>query len=170
MTVIVKVGRRVPRNTAQRVWGKIRGLLTFQENIWLIIKDSFNTAKKKASKADFSFVVTKDSENEDLHWKIEWIIITINGTRDEELDEYNGAMSMWQDFKKNKMFNRKITDSKKTLGKAFKTDQLTPEQVKKCYEKGYGAVEDNSIHEKLLEVGIMTHVEKDWDDENEIYN
>ena len=62
MTVLINVGRRVPRSWFRRTAKKIGGLISFQENIWVIMNQSLNLAKKKAN-ADgrLKFVMTKNN-------------------------------------------------------------------------------------------------------------
>ena len=44
--------------------------------------------------------------------------------------------------------------------KPFKTTRLTAEQLRNAYETGYGMIGEETIAQKLLELGIMTHIEK----------
>ena len=57
------------------------------------------------------------------------------------------------------------TDKEKRFSKFFKTKLLPQEKVTEAYKKGYGAMKDNNIANKLLEMGILTHMEwiKDFD-------
>ena len=52
------------------------------------------------------------------------------------------------------------------LSKMFNSKLLSPTQIKDAYSKGYGAMQDNNIANKLLEMGILTHIEwkKDFND------
>jgi len=51
------------------------------------------------------------------------------------------------------------------MKKHFKTRVLSQMKIDDAYKKGYGAMEDNNIANKLLEMGILTHIEwiKDFD-------
>ena len=51
MTVLINIGRRVPRNWAKRQLHRLSGLISFQENIWQMVKTSLTTAKRKATEA-----------------------------------------------------------------------------------------------------------------------
>lgn len=158
MTVLVNVGRRVPKKWYRRVGSKVKGLITFQENIWQIICDSFNNAKKSAQKdGRIEFKIIKDLEPEDLHYNIEWRKIIIRGSPKMEQEEYDDAMGMY-DKLSNKM--KKDFDTDENMSKRLKSKVLSPDKIKNAYEKGYGAVNQKSIANKLLEMGIMTHVEK----------
>ena len=159
MTIIVKIGRRLPRNFFRRTAHKFKGLLTFQENMWLIIDRSMIIAKKKAtaSNTGISFVKQTYREPEDINFDIEWIIITIEGNPQQEQEEYDEAMGMYKGLKQ--LFKKDLPKDD-TFMKPFKTTRLTTEQLEKAYKAGYGAIGDNSISQKLLELGIMTYIEK----------
>ena len=45
------------------------------------------------------------------------------------------------------------------LAKMFKSKLLSVSKIKDAYTKGYGAMEKNNIANKLLEMGILTHIE-----------
>jgi len=157
MTVIIKIGRRLPRNWL--TGSKLKGLMTFQENIWLIINRSMTLAKKKATEApgDLNFVKKTYREPEDVNYDIEWIEIIINGNPSEEEEEYEEAMGMYKSLKQ--LFKRELkTDN--DMMKKFNTKRLTPKQLDEAYKAGYGAAKDSSIAQKLLELGIITHIEK----------
>lgn len=170
MTLYIKIGRRVPRRWVSRTAKKIGGLLTFQENLWQMIKMGINTAEKKAKHAaendtkwqGFKFVVTNDKEEEDLNYMLEWIKITIQGSESQEQEEYNDYQDM---YKQLGVWMKKDYPADEELKKHFKTKILTSDKVKEAYEKGYGAMSDNNIANKLLEMGVLTHIEwvKDFD-------
>ena len=163
MTLYVNIGRRLPRNWVKRQMGKIGGLLTFQENIWLMIYQSLSLAKKKAKEANngLVFTMTKEHEIEDLHYQLEWLRITITGTKEQELEEYNDTMKLYDPFGKilKDKFKDSVKDADPNMKKHFKTKILNSKQVENAYEKGYGSVSDNNISNKLLEMGILTHCE-----------
>ena len=164
MTVEFHVGRRVPRNWYKRTASKIKGLLTYQENIWQIICSSLSKAMKKAnSHGGIVFKMSKETEPEDLHYQLEWRKIKIVSTPEMEEDEYNDILNM---YKKLGKVMKKDFDKDDRMSKHFKTKILTSRQVSEAYTKGYGAIEDNNIANKLLEMGILTHVEwiKDFDE------
>ena len=164
MTLIVNIGRRVPKSFFRRTVKRIGGLISFQENIWLMISQSLNLAKKKANAAGtLKFVLTKEREVEDMNYFIEWIKIVIQGTEEQEKDEYEDTMQMYKQF--NKVFKKTEMPKDERFSKHFKTKILSSAQVQEAYKKGYGAIEDNNLANKLLEMGILTHVEwiKDFD-------
>ena len=158
------MGRRIPRSWFRRGIQTAQNVLSFQEHLWTIIKQSLNMAKKKANASDtgIKFVITKDREVEDLNYEIQWIKVMIQGTKEQEEEEYNEAQGMYAPFGK---ILKKEMPTNETLGKHFKTKVLTHEKVSEAYEKGYGSVSDNNISNKLLEMGILTHMEwiKDYD-------
>lgn len=163
MTVVVQIGRRIPKNWFKRTAVKFKGLLSFQENIWQMVKQALSFAKKKA-KADgrLAWVSRTEYESEDLHWQLEWFITEVQGTKAQEEEEYNEALTLYDNLGKH--FKKDFpTDG--NLAKFFKTTKLSQDQVKKAYESGYGAVENKSYAKKLLEMGILTHIEwiKDYE-------
>ena len=82
MTILVNIGRRVPKSWFKRQAGKLAGFVSFQENLWIIIKQSMSMAKKKANASGkISFVMTMDIESEDLNYNLEWIKIVIQGNK-----------------------------------------------------------------------------------------
>ena len=176
MTLNIKIGRRVPRSFKTRAVEKIKGLIGFQENLWLMI--SMNTAKKKFNnkalvnkgKID-TFVIDKHKENEDMFFNIEWLKITIQGDEVGELDEYNEAMNMYSDLKNVVSKKPKIAENN-ILKKAFKTKVLKQDELINAYDKGYGSNKDKNISDILLEMGIITHIElvNDYKDRSPSYD
>jgi len=163
MTVVVHIGRRVPRGWFKRTATKAKGLLSFQENIWLIIKQSMSMAKKKANASGkIKFVITNDNEIEDLNYMIEWMVIIIQGNEEQEKEEYEEANEMYSTL--GTLFKKDMPKDER-LQKHFKTKILNSSKVEEAYQKGYGASKGSSIADKMLEMGILTHVEwnKDFD-------
>jgi len=169
MTVYVKIGRRVPRAWFKRQANKVKGLMSFQENIWIIVKQSLQLAKKKANYAqNLDFILEYDNEVEDLHYQLEWIKVTICGSKKAEEEEYNDTMKLYSKMGK---IMKKEMPKDKNLSKHFKTKILNSKQVEDAYQQGYGAVDDKSMANKLLEMGILTHVEKidDFNNRDKVY-
>ena len=164
MTVVMHVGRRVPRSWFRAGIQKVKGILSFQEHIWSIIKQSLNLAKKKAnsSSTGIKYVITNDVENEDLNYEIQWIKVIIQGNKEQEKEEYEEAMALYKPF--NKIFKKDMPADDR-MKQHFKTKILSTDKVKDAYDKGYGAVGDNNMSNKLLEMGILTHIEliEDYD-------
>jgi hypothetical protein len=165
MTLLIKIGRRLPRTWFQRTAHLAGGLLSFQTNLWEMINSSFSLAKRKAtaSNTGVQIIIKKDSEIEDLHYFIEWLFITVRGTKEQELEEHKEAQMMYSKFKN--VFGKKEFIKDPELGKHFKSKLLGGIQVEEAYKKGYGDVSENSIANKMLEIGILTHMEllEDWD-------
>jgi hypothetical protein len=163
MTVIFHVGRRIPKSWYKRLGGRVKGLMTFQENLWQIVQGSLKKAKKKADGYDgITFNLTSETESEDLHYQIEWRKVIIRSTPEMEEEEYNEILNMYT--KLGKKFKKDFPMDDK-LAKHFKSKLLTPMQIEDAYAKGYGAMSNNNIANKMLEMGILTHVEwnKDFD-------
>jgi hypothetical protein len=165
MTVIIYIGRRQPVNWFKRTAGVVGGLLSFQTNIWMMIKSSLNLAKRKATQSGtgVQIIINSEREREDLHWELEWQKVIIRGTKEQEEEEYNEAMQMYSKFKN--IFGKKEFPKDPDLSRHFKSKYLDGIKVEDAYKKGYGAVSENSIANKLLEMGILTHIElvEDWD-------
>jgi len=161
MTVIVQIGRRVPKSWFRRQASRVGGLISFQENIWIIIKQSLQMAKKKANASGkVKFVIEQDRESEDMNYDIQWMKVIIRGPRELEKEEYEDSLKLYDPL--GKIFKKDIpTDNK--MKKHFKTKLLSGAKVDEAYKKGYGSVSDKNISNKLLEMGVLTHVE--WVDD-----
>jgi hypothetical protein len=159
MTLYVNIGRRVPRNWFKRQASNLKGLLSFQENIWIMIKQSMSIAKKKANASEkLKFVITMDRENEDLNYQLEWIKMIIQGSKEAEEDEYNDTMKLYDKF--GKVFKKDLPVDDRLRKHFIKSKVLSPMQIEEAYQKGYGSVASDNLANKLLEMGILTHV--DW--------
>ncbi len=169
MSVIVHIGRRVPKSWFRRVANKIGGLISFQENLWLMIKHSMAMAKRKANAAGtIKFVMTQDKEDEDMNYYLEWIKIIIQGDEKQEEEEYNEAMQMYQSI--GGLLKREFPKDER-LTRHFKTKILSGVKIEEAYKEGYGATKDNNLANKLLEMGILTHIEwsKDFDTRESVF-
>ena len=180
MTIIVQIGRRVPKNWFKRQVVKAKGLMTFQENIWQIIKQSMTKAKKQANSSNtgIKFTIQYNDESEDMHYNLEWLKVMIQGTREQEEEEYRESLTMYKSLgniiKKELNLEENITKSGKEMKRQFKTKMLNLSQVDQVYQKGFGALQEDdkaNISNKLLEMGILTHIEKkdDFDSREPYY-
>lgn len=168
MTIIIHIGRRVPRSWFKRTASRVEGLISFQENIWQIIKQSMNLAKRKANSSNtgIKFVLTNPPyEVEDLNWQIEWMKIIIQGNQIQEKEEYEEAMNIYKPFGK---LMKKEFDRDENFAKPFKSTMLSTKKIDECYKTGYGVINDSNISNKLLEMGILTHIELIPDYENRL--
>lgn len=151
------VGRRLPRSWLKRTGTKAKGLISFQTHMWTMIKQSMNMAKKKANVSKkLLFKITTDKEIEDLNYQIEWLKVVIQGNQEQEKEEYEEALQMYQPL--GSIFKKEMPKDE-NLGKHFKTKVLSAAKVDEAYKKGFGAVSSSNIANKLLEMGILTHVE-----------
>jgi len=164
MTVYIQIGRRVPRNWARRTLHKVGGLITFQENIWQMIIMSLNKVKKKVKQSDtsLSFVMETDLEHEDINYDIQWKKITIIGTKEQELEEYTEAMGLYSQLSKVLLKGKSMGEMPSDMKRQFKTKVLSGVKLEEAYKKGYGCMSDNNLANKLLELGILTHIV--WED------
>lgn len=160
MVVIIKFGRRIPHQWFKRGIAKIGGLLTFQENMWIMICQSIKLAKRKAVRSHtLQFVTERKEEQEDLNYDLEWLIVTIKGTEKQEQDEYMEAMQIYTGLDR---LMKPISDKNKDerMSKVFKSMHMTPEQFGKAYSEGLTNVKGESIAKKLLDLGIIISIEK----------
>jgi len=166
MTLLLHIGRRVPRSWFRRQTTRVAGLISFQENIWLMIKQSMNLAKKKANAAGtITFVITNHDEDEDMNYKLQWIKVEIQGNKEQEEDEYKDALKLYDSL--GKVFKKDLPTDER-LARHFKTKILSSEKVEQAYKEGYGASKESNLADKLLEMGILTHLEwiEDYDSRN----
>lgn len=174
MTVIIRIGRRVPISLKQRMVEKVKSIIGFQSHIWVMIKMSMDMArkqwrsgKKKPEGKMLAFDIEKELEKEDEFWRLEWMIIRIQGDERCELAEYEEAQGMYDALRNNmKAYPKDAKDER--LSAVFKTKLMNAEKMKEAYEKGYGAKKDKTVAEILLEMGIVTHIEliPDYDERN----
>lgn len=165
MTLFVKIGRRVPKSWVKRQVAKIQSLLSFQENMWIMLHQSFNLAKRRcleSSNPKMVFEIIKKEENEDMLYKLEWLVIVVQGTSDQENEEYQDILkindAMVKRYEKHKI-SRSDLDNNDNLKKMFKTKLLSKEQLVKVFDTGNRAVGQQTIAEKLLELGIITDIQ-----------
>lgn len=128
-----------------------------------MIKQSMQMAKRKANKdGRLKFVITYPREDEDMNYQIEWIKITIQGTEEQELEEYEESLQLYQSLGK---VLKKDLPKDDRLSKYLNSKILNPTDIAEAYKKGYGSISDNNISTKLLEMGIMTHIKlvKDYE-------
>jgi len=158
MTIIFSVGRRVPKSWFRRTASTIGGLLSFQENIWIMINQSLTLAKKKANRdGRMKFVIEKTKEAEDMNYDIQWVKVIIQGSKEMEEEEYNECNQIYQ--KLGKIFKKDLPKDNR-LAKHFNSKLVNSIKIEEAYKKGYGAAEDNNLASKLLEMGILTLIEK----------
>ena len=164
MSLIITCGRRTPRSWFRKGINTVQNVLSFQSHLWSMIEQAFSLMKKKANNSNtgVKVVITKHKEIENLNYEIEWMKIILQGNEEQELEEYNVSQNLYKSF--SKVFKKEISTDER-LSQVFKTKFLSSEKVMDAYKNGYGSVSDNNIANKLLEMGILTHIEliKDYD-------
>jgi len=164
LTVKILIGRRVCRGHAKRLLQRLSGLISFQENIWIIISDSMNKVRKRANDSGLiKCVKTKEVEHEDLFYDIEWIVMLFQGSKEAELSEIDDMKKFYLPLGK---VMKKDIPSDAAFSKHFKTKMLSLESLEKAYNEGFGTAENESISNKLLEMGIITSFQHISDYEN----
>ena len=133
-----------------------------------MIKQSLNLARRKAQiSKTIKFVLTQDVEHEDLNYDLEWIKIVIQGNKEQEKEEYDEAMGLYRPL--SKTFKKEMPKDERMM-KQIRTKVLSAAKVDEAYKQGYGAIGDNNIANKLLEMGIITHIEliEDYDTREDV--
>lgn len=165
MTVTVKLGRRLPRQFAKRLLVKGKGWLTLQETVWLYIVKAFSLAKKMSENRPEELVtitIENKTEFEDMRWQLEYKIITITSPiHEKEVEEYNEAMKLYSKFNLLKSLSGKM-DTNDELKQPFNSKIISKEQFQKAKDAGLKTIGEEDIASKLLDLGIISVIEKDW--------
>ena len=173
MTVLIKVGRRVPRakgnNWFSKRLNKARNLDMIQSHIWKTVGYGLGlaTAKmgqyQKKNPDTFQFTKTKYKEKETLNYDIEWIEIVITSTPELEEEEYNASLKLFSNLenlpvlKKYKEGDNVEIDEELAANYAHKVKKG---KVKKMLDAGYERVKGLTLSKSLNDVGILTIVER----------
>ena len=164
MVVTIKIGRRVPRNFFKRAGYKTAGLFTFQENMWLIITRALQMSKNECDnrpEEQVTITIQNKEEDDGLHYKFQWKIMNISSMFPEkEKEEYDVFMTLYEKVGAiRKVLNQKV-EADSDMTKAVKNSKvLSEKQWEEAKEAGYGAMNNKDIASKLLEMGIITHIE-----------
>lgn len=171
MVVTIKIGRRVPRQFFKGAAYKAAGLLTFQENIWLIIGRALQMSKNlcdQRPEEQVTMTVQNKDEDDGIHYKFQWKIVTVSSIiPSKEKEEYDAFMMLYEKLG-NTMKNllNKDVEKNSEISRTLKNSKvMTEKQWEEAKEAGYGALNNRDIASKLLEMGIITHIE--WRPEKE---
>lgn len=164
MVVTIKVGRRIPRTFFKGAAYRAAGFLTFQENIWIIIGRALQMSKNMCDarpEEQVRMTIQNKEENDGLHYKFQWKIVTISSMFSEkEKEEYDIFMTLYEKIGAIKRLLDKKVDTNPEFSKTLKHSKiLTEEQFNDAKKAGYGALKNKDIASKLLEMGIITHAE-----------
>ncbi len=176
IVLILKFGRRVPKNLFSRLARKLRGILTYQETLWQILKQSFEIGKKKADEYNVICEIITDKEEESKDFLIEWYIVYIRGKNNDlqaEYYQYKQGLRFWDKFENNNLFKKMKVKTRKdkdnVLSKMFITKLVPKDKIKELFNKGSNIVKKESIARILLKSGIISYME--WvDDKNNRIN
>jgi len=158
MTVTFLFGRRVPKRWAARQLSRVRGLMTFQENIWLMINQAMTGFKRKCNNSDLmTCVKTKYVESESLNYNIEWLKIIVKSSPELEREEYDEFKTIYKGLDQ-ACKDMDVPDNSKLKG-MFNSKMFSKEKMEDMYNKGREAVGENNISNKLLEMGILVDSE-----------
>jgi hypothetical protein len=164
MVVTIKIGRRIPRNFFKSVAYKTAGLFTFQENMWLIICRALQMSKNECDnrpEEQVKITIQNKEEEDGLHYKFQWRIMNISSIFPEkEKEEYDVFMTLYEKVGAiRKVLNQKV-DANSDMTKTLKGSKIMSEtQWEEAKKAGYGAMNNKDISSKLLEMGIITHIE-----------
>lgn len=164
MVVTIKVGRRIPRNFFKGVAYRAAGLFTFQENMWQIITRALQMAKSACDdKPEEQIIITMQNKEEDdgLHYKFQWKIMNISSIFPEkEKAEYDVFMTLYDKVGAiRKVLDMKV-EANADMSRAVRDSKVMSEaQYDEAKSAGYGALKNKDIASKLLEMGIITHIE-----------
>jgi|WetSurMetagenome_2_1015567.scaffolds.fasta_scaffold488444_2 hypothetical protein len=158
MVLVIHIGKRTPRSWFRKGVSSVQNILSFQTHLWSMIEQAFYLMKKKANSSNtgVKVVIIKEREIENLNYEIEWMKITIQGNKEQELEEYNQAQNLYKQF--SSVFKKEMPTDER-LKVVFKSKFLNSEKIMDAYKNNYGSVADNNIANKLLEMGILTHIE-----------
>jgi len=172
MVVTIKIGRRVPRNFFKRAAYKTAGLFTFQENLWLMISRALQMSKNKCDsmpEEQVRITIQNKEEDDGLHYRFEWKIVSVSSIFPEkEKEEYDAFMNLYERIGTiKKIVNQKIETNPEISAEIKKSKYITEAQWKEAKAAGYGALKNKDIASKLLEIGIVTHIEWKPDKDNQ---
>lgn len=164
MVVTIKIGRRIPRSFFKSAAYKAAGFLTFQENIWLIISRALQMSKNMCDnhpEEQVQMTIQNKEENDGLHYKFQWKIVTISSIFPEkEKEEYDVFMTLYERISAIKNLLNKKVDANPEFSRTLKNSKVMTEgQWEEAKKAGYGALRNKDIASKLLEMGIITHAE-----------
>jgi hypothetical protein len=171
MTIIIMLGRRVATNWLRRQTNRVAGLISFKENLWVMIKQSLYYAKRRANKeSTIIFNIIPLVESESLQSRLEWLKVVLQGTKEEEESEYKDAQDFYKPF--GKLFKKNADTSEAEKTNFFRSKFLNTVKVDEAYKKGYGSISDRNIANKMLELGFLLSItwEKDFDDSDRSQN
>jgi len=170
MTITIKVGRRIPKRWNRMLYRKFMGFMTFQENLWLMIKMTFDGSSRQIRRANKDGLtsiimnrrfVRENDERDKLNYKFEWYIYTLSSiVRKEEEDEWRDLQKLDGALKK-LYFNNKVKMQKGDLSGSFVGKYMSKKEFDK-YVKA-GSQDEKSIKQRLLEAGIVVSVTNDWE-------
>jgi hypothetical protein len=183
MTVIIKIGRRIHRNNDKRWFAKqinnMKTVLSVQQYMWRTIEYGIKLATIKMdqhtkdinSKGDFSFNYKKRKfiEEESLNYNIEWLEVIIKGTEEKEREEYDASMKFFSKLENLPVFKQKKegVEIDQELAAEYK-GKLYGKKAKKVIQKGFDKAKDMTISKSLNDIGIITIVEKERNEEKNI--
>ena len=176
MVVKIKVGRRIHRNNNKRWFAKqinnMKNVMSVQQYMWRTIEYGLKLSttkmdshiKKLNSSGDYSFKYQKKKfiEEESLNYNIEWIKINIRGPEKIEKDEYEASMKFFSKLENLPVFkkNKDSIEIDEELAKEYK-GKIKSKNAKRVINKGFDKAKDMTISKSLNDVGIITLVEKE---------
>jgi hypothetical protein len=180
MTVKIKIGRRIHRNNNKRWFAKqinnMKNVLSVQQYMWRTIEYGIKLStfkmeehvKKINSDGDFSFNYKKRKfmEEESLNYNIEWLEVIIKGTEEKENEEYDASMKFFSKLEQLPVFKQKKGNMEidEELAAEY-SGKLNSSRAKKALKKGFEKAKDMTISKSLNDIGIITIVERENNEE-----
>jgi len=175
MVLQIMFGRRIHRNSDKKWFarqvGKMKQTLSIQQYLWSNIEYGLKLAcikmdksiKKRNDIGDYSFNYSKIKykENESLNYDIEWIKLTINGSYEEEMEEYHQTMKSFDTLQNSRIFKqntKNIELNDEELSQDYE-HKIRGKKAQSLLQKGYDRVKDMTIVKTLNDVGIIVSVE-----------
>jgi hypothetical protein len=105
-------------------------------------------------------------EEESLNYNIEWLEVIIKGTEEKENEEYDASMKFFSKLEQLPVFKQKKGNMEidEELAAEY-SGKLNSSRAKKALKKGFEKAKDMTISKSLNDIGIITIVERENNEE-----
>lgn len=165
MVATIKFGRKRYKNLTANIIEDMKGMFTFQTNMWYMIESSFKRFKRSADiqyklgDDNIQVNIRNEKQSVDDTLDIEWLIIDfISESYQRELEEYNKFINFDSEFKKifdNMKKNNSNIEINKSKFNIVNMLKITKEQIDKWIEVGLDKTRNKSISDVLIELDIV---------------
>lgn len=167
MVVTIRIGKRVPKFGMTRALHRLKGVLSFEEQLFVLMKMGFDKAMREVEKqradgrTSLSCVREFEEENDaEPSWRWEWIVYRLSSPlRDEEVEEFEEAELMVQTALKGLIKkNRDVVKHENIAG--LGTKAIDVEKYEELLRKGEkDPLTKMTLREFLLKCGIILDVQ-----------